>query len=212
MAVVNISNAPSGLSMDVFKAVSDQFGGLAKSCRFVVRISPQGQLIKQYSGGFEEQLVYLCEAAEYPGRGFLNIDARYYGPNFKLPYQPTYEDITLTFMCRNDSIERLYFDNWMTIINPVNTFDFAYRDDYRSQIDIFHIDDIGEPQYHFSLLDAYPLLVNPQQLTWADDQFLRLGVTFTYSWWTRPGMDPRPRTRSPGAIFLEAASSDPNTI
>lgn len=205
MAVVNISNGPNYLSMDAYKAVSENFGGLAKSCRFVVRIMPQGKLIKQYAGDFTRDLVYLTEAAEYPGRGFLNIDARYYGPNFKLPYQPTYEDMTLTFLCRNQSIERLFFDNWMTIINPPSTFNFSYRDDYKSQIDIFHVDDVGKPQYHFSLLDAYPLIVNPQQLTWADDQFLRLGVTFTYSWWTRPGIDPKPRSSPPAAIFLDTA-------
>lgn len=203
MAVVNISNAPEQLSMVDFAATVDRFGGPAKSCRFAVRINPVGDLLRQISGGFERELIYLCEAAEYPGRGFLNLDVRYYGPNFKLPYQPSYEDITLTFICRNESIERLYFDNWQTIINPIDTFNFSYRNDYRSHIDIFHIDEVGDPQYHFTLLDAYPVLVNPQQLTWADDQFLRLGVTFTYSWWTRPGIDPEPRERAPGAIFLD---------
>lgn len=203
MAVVNITNAPKQLSMGDFQSIVKRFGGPAKSCRFAVRINPVGDLLSQISGGFERELVYLCEAAEYPGRGFLNLDHRYYGPNFKLPYQSTYEDITLTFICRNESIERLYFDNWQSIINPPNSFNFTYRNQYRSHIDIFHIDDAGQPQYHFTLLDAYPVLVNPQQLTWADDQFLRLGVTFTYSWWTRPGIDPEPRDRPPAAVFLD---------
>lgn len=207
MAVVNISNAPQPISMTDFKAVSDMYGGLAKSCRFAVRINPQGRLIQQISGGFQNELIYLCEAAEYPGRGFNNIDHRYYGPNFKLPYQSVYEDMTLTFLCRNGSIERLFFDNWQTIINPPDTFDFNYKSDYKAQIEIFHIDDSGEAQYHFSLLDAFPVLLNPQQLTWADDQFLRLGVTFTYTSWTRPGIDPRSKTATPAALFLSQPDS-----
>lgn len=196
MANIPINNAPQFLSMPDFKALSDQYGGPAKSCRFAVRIIPQGDLIQRYSGGFTEQLIYLCEAAEYPGRGFLNVDLRYYGPNFKLPYQSSYEDITLTFICRNGSFERQFFDDWQAIINPPNTFDFNYKSDYRSQIEIFQYDDINNPQYYFTILDAYPVLVNPQPLTWADDQFLRLGVTFTYGWWTRPGIDPKPRNSS----------------
>lgn len=204
MPVVPINNAPQSISMVDFKALSDQYGGLAKSCRFAVRINPQGNLLQQAAGGFQNQLVYLCEAAEYPGRGFLNVDLRYYGPNFKLPYQSSYEDITLTFLCRNGSLERLFFDNWQSIINPPNTFNFNYRDDYRSQIEIFHIDEAGQPQYYFTLLDAYPVLVNPQALTWADDQFLRLGVTFTYSWWTRPGIDPKSRYNTVSATFIDS--------
>jgi hypothetical protein len=207
MAVVNIPNVPQSISLLDFKALSDQFGGLAKSCRFAVRIAPQGSLIQQISGGFQNDLMYLCEAAEYPGRGFLNVDLRYYGPNFKLPYQSQYEDITLTFLCRNDSIERLFFDNWQTIINPPDTFNFSYRNDYRAQIDIFHMDDAGDAQYHFSLLDAFPVLVNPQALTWADDQFLRLGVTFTYTSWTRPGIDPPAKNQTSATVFLNQVSS-----
>lgn len=204
MANIPIGNAPQSLSMLDFKAISDDYGGPAKSCRFAVRINPQGRLIQQIAGGFTQDLVYLCEAAEYPGRGFLNVDVRYYGPNIKLPYQPTYEDITLTFICRNASFERQFFDDWQVLINPPNTFDFNYRDDYRAQIEIFHLDEENNPQYYFTLLDAYPVLVNPQQLTWGDDQFLRLGVTFSYSWWVRPGIDNGPSsTTAASSSFLQ---------
>lgn len=212
MVDIVINNPPNNLSMIDFKAYAEAQGGPAKSCRFAVRIIAKGPLLQQYSGGFNRDLLYMCEAAEYPGRRFLNINARYYGPNFQLPTQSEYDDITLTFICRNKSIERLYFDNWQSIINPPNTFDFAYRNEYSSEIEIFHLDEENNPQYYFTLHDAYPIFVNPQQLTWADDQFLRLGVTFTYSWWTRPGIDPEPRNRTPAAIFLDASSSDPNII
>lgn len=204
MVDITINNAPRYLSMPDFKSLSDAYGGLAKACRFAVRIIPQGRFIQQISGYFANQLIYLCEAAEYPGRGFNNIDVRYYGPNLKLPYQSLYEDTTLTFICRNGSMERKFFDDWQTVINPVDTFDFSYRDDYRSQIEIFQFDDANNPRYYFTLHNAYPVLINPQQLTWADDQFLRLGVTFTYSWWTRPGIDPEPRNL-PGlsSVFID---------
>lgn len=200
MASTIINNAPEDLNMLDFKAFSDAQQGPAKSCRFAVRIVPQGEYIRQY-GTIARQLVYLCEAAEYPGRGLNNIDLRYYGPNFKLPYQSAYEDINLTFICRARSFEREFFDDWMMYINPPNTFDFNYRDQYRAEIQIFQFTDFAksrntdapQAEYMYTLHNAYPILINPQPLTWADDQFLRLGVTFTYTWWTRKGRDPEPR-------------------
>jgi hypothetical protein len=201
MADFPISNAPENLDMIDFESVSRDFGGLAKSCRFAAVIRPQGNALRKVTGnaGIERDLVYLCEAAEFPGRGLQAVELRYYGPNFKMPYQSVYEDINMTFLCRNEGIERQFFDDWMETINPTNTFDFEYRDNYRARIDIYHYDEEGDvdfrgnaymiPQYAFTLNEAYPVLVNPQPVTWADDQFLRLGITFTYSWWNRPTRD-----------------------
>ena len=203
-----ISNPPQRLSLNYFRSVAGNFGSLAKGCRFVVRINPIGDLLKRQAPiEFMEDLSYLCETAEMPGRGFQNIDMRYYGPSFKLPFQSVYEDINLTFLCRSESFEREFFDNWMELINPSNTFDFNYRDQYRADVDIFKISDYSDGSidgakatYSFSLLNAFPILVNPQPVTWADDQFLRLGVSFTYHWWTRKDLDKQ--SKGVGSLVL----------
>jgi len=210
-----IANAPQNLTMIDFDAIANRYGSLAKSARFIARIMPVGELVQRISARNPavRDMMYLCEAAEYPGRGFMNVDLRYYGPSFKLPYQSAYEDINLTFICRNEGYERQFFDDWMQQINPTGTFDFGYRDDYRADIQIFQLTDYaqnaftpgiyggnpfflgGEPpksSYSYTLLNSFPVLVNPQQVTWADDQFLRLGITFTYQWWIREGLDITP--------------------
>jgi len=199
MASFLIEGSPENLTMNHFRAVSDDLGGLIKSCKFAVRIVPQGEYISNY-GDFASGLTYLCEVAEMPGRGFMNLDVRYYGPSQKLPFQTTYEDITLTFLCRASSIERQFFDDWMLVINPINTFDFNYRDQYRSDITIYQFADYSEfededypvASYYMTLHNAYPILLNPQPMTWADDQFQRLSVAFTYTHWSRRGYDPTP--------------------
>ena len=201
MALFSFFNVTEDFNMLDFKTISDQYGGLAKACKFAVRIMPSGNALTNTYNVISD-LTYLCEAAEYPGRGFNNIDLRYYGPNFKVPFQSTYEDMTLTFLCRAESPERLFFDDWMETINPSDTYDFNYRDDYSAEIQIFQYDDTNMVSYYFSLLDAYPVLVNPQQLTWADDQFLRLGVTFTYTKWQRPGIDVGGTINSPDITTL----------
>ena len=207
MASIPIENAPRALDMESFKAVSEDYGSLAKSCRFAVRILPTGinNPLRQYYDMFRD-LIYLCEVAEFPGRGFESISYRYYGPEQKQPFQSRYEDINLTFLCRSQSPERELFDDWMDLVHPITTYDFNYKDDYSCQIDIFQFSEhdmmgygSSDPEYMFSLKDAWPTLVNPQPVTWADDQFLRLGVTFTYSRWTRGGLDPTPSTDANGS-------------
>lgn len=199
MADFPIANAPRNLTMLDFRAIADDYGGLLKSSKFAVQIRPIGEYIINYAA-FCRDFTYLCEIAEMPGRGFMNLDIRYYGPSHKLPFQTSYEDINLTFLCRTESIERQFFDDWMLVINPINSFDFNYRDQYRSEIDIFQFGDYSEEddddaptaQYFITLHNAYPILVNPQPMTWGDDQFQRLIVSFTYTHWSRRGYDPRP--------------------
>jgi hypothetical protein len=197
MATVQISGAPENLDMQTFRSISDDYGGLVRSARFAAVIRPQGQFIVGLSPIISD-LPYLCEVSEIPGRGFMNIDLRYYGPNFKLPFQSQYEDINMTFLCRANSLERQFFDDWMTVINPINTWDFNYRDDYEAEIDIFQFGEVGEDsqstgptaQYKITMRNAYPVLVNPQPVTWGDDQFQRVVVNFTYTSWYRRGIDP----------------------
>lgn len=237
MASIEIPNSPTNLTMIDFRSISDKYGSLQKSCKFVVQIVPGNNFLLPYST-FARDLMYLCEVAEFPGRSFMNMDVRYYGPNHKLPYQSQYEDINLTFLVRNNSLERQFFDDWMLIVNPVNTWDFNYRDDYTSSIHIYQFDEYGptgrvaqpvpnpdgpptsytqsldtapKAQYWMTLWDAYPILINPQPVTWADDQFQRVIISLTYTRWTRQGIDPRPRGAGTDAFSYDLVQGAQNT-
>ena len=214
MASFPINNSPGsgssfGSSLDMISAQSamEDAGGLAKSCRYAVVIEPPrklnniqtlgiGNLDNPMEFGVARELTYLCEATEFPGRGFENLDIRYYGPNFKLPFKTSYEDINMTFLCRNESLEREFFDDWMELINPTSTYNFSFRDDYSTTIRIYHFSEVEDMSaefpgatYAFTLYDAYPILVNSQPVTWADDNFLRLTISFTYTKWRRENKD-----------------------
>lgn len=205
MASFNISNPPSNLTMLDFNAKINSLGAVAKQCRFVVRISPTNpdNLMSQlgYSSLFSE-LSYLCESTELPGRGFETVDTRYYGPVIIFPYNTKYSnEISMSFICRGESFERQLFDDWAGVINPINNFNFNYPERYYCTIDVFQLseapkDAIGatapKAVYQWSLQKAWPALVNPQPVTWADNDVLRLSVTFVYQYWTRPGRDARP--------------------
>ncbi len=234
MADISFKNSLKQLTMNDALGVMNDLGGLAKSCRFAVRINPP-RFISSGSADnkitnpeITNDLVYLCEAAEMPGRGFVNADVRYYGPNQKLPVLTQYEDTTMTFLCRTESYERQFFDDWMEYINPTNSFNFNFRKDYETTIEIMQFSEysagktqvgpnIGTqrenkyPQetYRITLFNAYPLLVNPQPMTWADDQLMRLAVTFTYMKWKRVGRDTEPKSAT---ALVEGASIGNNLL
>jgi hypothetical protein len=189
-------NVPQNLDMQSLKAAADSAGQYAKGCRFAAVIKPTGSSI---IGLIPRDLVYMCEAVEFPGRGFDITEIRYWGPKQVFPNNVMYgSGINMQFICRQDSTERAFFDNWQDIINPVNNFMFEYPDNYYADINIFQLSEVGGPAkatqklgthvgtYGWSLRKCWPTLVNPQQVTWADQDILRLQVSFAYKYWDRP--------------------------
>lgn len=206
MASIPITNAPRNLSIQDFRSVVDDHGGLAKASRFAAVIKPQGRLVAGYNS-FVRDLTYLCEITDIPGRNFyFYTGARYYGPGFNVMFMSDYQDFNMSFLCRNKSLERQFFDDWMSVINPVNTYDFNYRDDYIAEMDIFQFSESNldysanapEAEYKVTVKDVYPVMVQPQPATWQDGDFQRLVVTFTCTKWVRKGIDAEARTNAGG--------------
>lgn len=197
-------NSPSNLSMVDLASSMNSLGGPAKQCRFAVRIMPAGSSNIITSIGYNnfiKDMTYLCDSTELPGRGFDLATTRYYGPSISFPRNSRYaEGIDMTFLCRTESFERQLFDDWLEVINPTNIFDFNYPKDYYAEIQVFQLAEFNKnkgtqaPQatYAWSLHKAWPMIVNPQPVTWADNDVLRLSVTFAYQFWTRPGRDTAP--------------------
>lgn len=197
---VDQKNIPQQLTMNNFRAAADQAGQFAKGCRFVVRIGQPRGVTSQ----IPDDLYLMCEAVEFPGRGFNVTETRYYGPSQAFPNNTMYNTANMQFICRTNSPERFFFDEWMDFINPTATFNFSYPADYWSEISIFQLAEFGtrtgaapvykDPtsklgqfaSYGWTLYKAWPTLVNPQQVTWADNDILRLQVTFSYKYWDRP--------------------------
>jgi hypothetical protein len=182
------SNAPIGASR-VNNLMDATTKGFLKNCRFLVIIGTPRSMFNTKLQPFGVQtflreLPFMCEAAEEAGRALQTVDIRHYGPSYKLPYQSVYNDMNLTFLCRGENKEKRFFDYWMNKINPNNTFNFEYHDDYVSSINIFTYDEAGKACYQQTLEAAYPIMVNPTQKTWADDQISRLTVTFTYKYYS----------------------------
>jgi hypothetical protein len=128
-------------------------------------------------------LALQCESAELPGRTLMTQEAKVYGPSFKVPYQSQYNEITLTFLSTNEFWERKLFDRWIEAIHPSDTNNMRYAkgpQTYMTPIKIIQYDDFIKQIYAVELMDAFPIGISSQALSWSDDNFHRLQVQFAY--------------------------------
>jgi hypothetical protein len=114
----------------------------------------------------------------------LTQDVKIYGPGFKVPYQTQYTETTLTFVCTNEFYERKLFERWMEAIMPTDTNNLRYSKDedtrYMTNIQIIQYDDFIKRIFIIELIDAFPISIASQPLSWSEEGFHRVSVQFTY--------------------------------
>jgi hypothetical protein len=167
-----ILNFPNTIVTEVTEIVNSALGTL-----------PTGQS-KTSNASISRYLALQCETAQLPGKVLQTADVKIYGPTFKVPYQKQFDNATLGFLCTNDFYERKLFDQWIEAIMPSSTNNLRYaRDDetrYLTNIKIIQYDDFIKQIYAVELIDAFPIAVASQDLSWSDDGFHRLSIQFAY--------------------------------
>lgn len=161
----------------IFTNASDILGGVFGS-------QPQDPQSKTSNASISRYLALQCESAELPGKTINTADVKVYGPTFKVPYQSQYTDTSLTFLCTNEFYERKLFDRWMESIMPTDTNNLRFPKDeetrYMTNIKIIQYDEFIKQIYAVELIDAFPIGIASQQLTWTDDNVHRLTIQFAY--------------------------------
>jgi hypothetical protein len=166
-----VLNFPNSIFSDVSDAINSALGS-------------ESQGMKSANPSMSRYLALQCESAEIPGRTLETADVRIYGPSFKVPYRMQYTDTNLTFLCTNEFYERKLFERWMEAIIPSDTnnprFPKSDATRYLTNIRIVQYDDFVRQIYAVELIDAFPVGVAPQALSWAEEGFHRLSVSFSY--------------------------------
>lgn len=161
----------------IFTNASEILGGIFGS-------QPIDSQSKTSNASMSRYLALQCENAELPGKTLATADVKIYGPSFKVPYQTQYIDTTLTFLCTNEFYERKLFDRWLEAIMPTDTNNLRYAKDeqtrYLTNIKIIQYDEFIKQIYAVELIDAFPIGVASQQVSWQDDGVHRLSVQFSY--------------------------------
>ena len=171
-----ILNFPNSVFSEVSDAINSAFG----------RGGGEDEYSKTSNSSMSRNLALQCEAAELPGKTLTTADVKIYGPTFKIPYQTQYSDTSLTFLCTNDFYERKLFDRWMEAIHPSDTnnlrFPKGQKSRYMCNIKIIQYDEFIKQIYAIELIDAFPIGIAPQALSWGEDGFHRLQIQFAYQY------------------------------
>jgi hypothetical protein len=136
-------------------------------------------------------LSFRCDSATLPGRN-IELTNKKIGsaPIEKFPYHTSYTDVTLDFISSSDMSERVFFDAWLDYINPSTDFNFNYKSTYAVDLLITQYDMSGNKTYESKLIDAYPVTINPMDLSWSTEDVHKVTVQFTYTYWLNNNINP----------------------
>lgn len=170
--IERILNLPNSIMSDITDAINSAIGA----------DSDKG--MKSANPAMSRYLALQCETAEIPGKTLQTDDVKIYGPTFKVPYQTQYGDTSFTFICTNDFYERKLFERWLEAIMPTDTNNLRYpmgqNSQYMTEITIKQYNDDVKQIYGVKLIEAFPIGVAAQPLSWAEEGFHRLTVQFAY--------------------------------
>ena len=135
---------------------------------------------------------FRCEKAELPGRSIATSDdTGSGGPALKLPYDITYNDMTLSIICSTDMKEREFFEVWMDKIigrgGRGNAGLVSYYADYALGVTlkVEQLDEKGNTLIAYTLNDIYPTGLTPMNASWEEtNTYQRFGVTLAYRYHT----------------------------
>lgn len=176
----------SFISMSLLQQILD-LGGIIQdiTSNFINNLLGDGESNAGYSDSeITRYLSMQCESAELPGVSLITADSKIYGPVYKVPYQKQFTDVNLSFICTNDFYERKLFDKWIECIMPPDTNNMRFPKEqnsrYLSDITIMQFDEFIKQIYAIKLIDAYPISIASMPLSWGDDNFHRVTVSFSY--------------------------------
>ena len=172
------------IGQSIFERILNLPNTIVADITDVFTFGNQEEQSKTSNAAISRYLSLQCEVAELPGKNLITGDVKVYGPTFKVPYQTQYNDTTLTFLATNDFYERKLFDRWLEAIMPSDTNNLRYSKEestrYMTNIKIIQYDDFIKQIYAVELIDAFPIGISSQALSWSDDNFHRVSVQFAY--------------------------------
>jgi hypothetical protein len=195
----DIASAVSPGSIDSFKSTIGKRGGLAKTNRFAVFMSPPDQsllnidigniFVSAISGNFNAKSLIndprdiglLCESCSIPGRQIQTMEHSHFRQSVKVANSYFNEDVTFVFHLTNDYYMKKMFDKWTSLVINPDTFKLNYDSTYKRDVTIQQLNEKDVPVYGITLRNAYPVTVQSVELNnSAQDSIQKLSITMTY--------------------------------
>jgi hypothetical protein len=136
---------------------------------------------------------FFMKTATLPPEEVGVIPVPYFGRQIKIPGNRTFPEWNTTVINDENFKIRQAFESWS---NSINGHIGNLRDPaaligpggYATDITVVQYKKIGGSAVEYTLVNAWPSAVSPQDLDWsANDQIEEFQVTFQYDYWTNTG-------------------------
>lgn len=154
--------------------------GLARNNRFAVMFTPPANV---NPANLKKTLLF-CDQVSLPGMNYSTTQNRTFGEAREVPYERLFDQVQMTFHVDKDMMVKSLFDQWMmSIQNPI-TRNFAYYNDYVTNMQIEVQDMADNTRYEVSLYEVYPKSIGAISMSHESKDTMKLTVTFQYKYWT----------------------------
>ena len=134
-------------------------------------------------------LNFMCESVDLAGRQVQSTMELQYGLRREIAYNaPTYNPVSITFLCTENMTEKRILDKWNNIcVDSENNFDVGYYKDYASgKMRVTTLDSSGTAEkYWIEYQEVWPKSVQSVNMSHAtQNNTLRVIAEFSYAYWT----------------------------
>lgn len=180
--------------------------GVVRTNRFSATFAlPEYLRGRESNYGYNDKLISIrCESAQFPGIAFGSIDGPPrlgYGAVESIPYNVTFEEISLTFLVdAHTRIHKLFYDWVNTIVNfqgskgqsdwKRNTnsitnaaaYEVGYKDKYTTDVEVVVYDTNDAKIMTAKAYKAYPKLLPSADLAWGqNDELMKMTIPFSFT-------------------------------
>lgn len=130
-------------------------------------------------------LRFRIQTADLPTRQFETQERRYAGPQRVMPFGLIYSTQQLELIEDESLTVRSIFDKWQSaVFNEENSYTIPYYDDVVTNFTLRVFNQQGALAKEFRFFEAYPISVQPSQMSWANnDSNIIVPVELAYREW-----------------------------
>lgn len=140
------------------------------------------------SGPWGEQHPYLVKTTSLPNRTIGNIELNWQGMKAKIAGDPTFEDISMTFINDYDWNIKNFLEEWIEQIAKMSTNERTAHATYKGDITLQQLGRTGEVLASYVLVGAFPISMDSIELSQDSmDTVEEVTVSFSYDYFYRGG-------------------------
>jgi hypothetical protein len=152
------------------------------------------KVIKVFTGGNSAEITrgldVMCSQTEMPGKTINTAETKYNGDVHKMGQSLMYGNQQFVFKVSKDMHEKSIIDEWMNLVIDPISHEVGYLRDYATTITIMQLDTEDKVVHSVSLIDAFPVMVNPMTLSNLEQNNVHeLMVQFAYRKWVNVALD-----------------------